>query len=93
MLLPDAVTVEKDWKAGGYSCGLWVDPPGQRWVDYVHETDELLMVLEGEMEIVIQGQVHRPTPGQELFIPAHGLHSVFNVGLTTSRWLYGYKHS
>ena len=25
----------------GFSCDLWVDPPGQVWEDYRHATDEL----------------------------------------------------
>ena len=87
----DRVKVEKDWKTRGYSCGLWVDPPGQTWEDYSHETDELLMVIEGALELEMQGKVLRPEVGEEILIPAKMLHSVRNVGRTTSRWLYGYK--
>ncbi len=84
-------TIEKDWAARGFSCDLWVDPPGQRWEDYVHASDELVMVLEGEVEFEIDGQVHRPAIGEELFIPAGATHSVRNLGQSTSRWLYGYN--
>ncbi len=87
----DRNQVEKDWKARGFSCDLWVDPPGQVWKDYVHDVDELLMVLEGELELEMQGKTFRPKVGEEVFIPARTLHTVRNVGNTTSRWLYGYK--
>jgi len=50
----DRAHVESEWCARGFSCGLWVDPPGQVWEDYVHSTDELLMVLEGELELEMQ---------------------------------------
>jgi hypothetical protein len=30
---------------------------------------------------------------QELLIPAGTIHSARNIGKTTARWLYGYKHS
>ncbi|HET8580039.1 MAG TPA: cupin domain-containing protein [Nitrospiraceae bacterium] len=83
--------VEKDWKARGFTCGLWVDPPRQEWVDYVHSMDELLMVLEGELELEMQGRTFRPKQGEEVLIPANMRHSVRNVGGTTARWLYGYK--
>ena len=83
--------VEKDWEQRGFSCGLWIDPPGQVWEDYVHGTDELLMVLEGELELEMQGRTWRPKQGEEVFIPAQVTHSVRNVGGTTARWLYGYK--
>lgn len=85
--------VEKDWRSRGFSCELWVDPPGQVWEDYVHATDELLMVLEGELELEIKGRTFRPKIGEEVFIPAHVIHSVRNVGGTTARWLYGYKNA
>ena len=28
---------------------LWTDPPGQRWEDFRHATDDLVTVLEGQM--------------------------------------------
>ncbi len=83
--------VEQDWSERGFSCGLWVDPPGQVWKDYVHATDELLMVVEGEMEVEIDGKPFRLAAGQELFIPAGAAHTVRNLGNTTARWLYGYR--
>jgi mannose-6-phosphate isomerase-like protein (cupin superfamily) len=83
--------VEKNWRARGFSCDLWVDPPGQVWKDYIHSVDELLMVLEGEVELEMQGKTFRPKIGEEVLIPARTLHTVRNVGGTTSRWLYGYK--
>jgi len=87
----DRAQVERAWRARGFSCGLWVDPPGQVWEGYVHGTDELLLVLEGELELEMQGRTFRPRMGEEVLIPARVSHSVRNVGGTTARWLYGYK--
>lgn len=87
----DQSTIEKDWARRGYSCGLWVDPPGQLWEDYVHDVDELLMVVEGRLRLVIAGKTRKALPGEEFFIPAKALHTVENIGGTTARWLYGYK--
>lgn len=86
---PDVVS--KDWAARGFSCDLWVDPPGQRWEDFVHSTDELVVVLEGELEFEINGNVSHPETGQEIFIPAGAVHSVRNIGGSTASWLYGYR--
>lgn len=83
--------IEKDWCTRGFSCGLWIDPPGQEWKDYTHSTDELLMVLEGELELEMQGRTIRPRRGEEVLIPARVRHTVRNVGGTTARWLYGYQ--
>ena len=88
----DRAHVENEWRVRGFSCGLWVDPPGQVWEDYVHATDELLMVLEGELELEMPGRTFRPKNGEEVFIPARVTHSVRNVGGTTAQWLYGYKN-
>jgi quercetin dioxygenase-like cupin family protein len=83
--------IAADWHLRGFSCDLWIDPPGQRWEDFTHSTDELVVVLEGEMEFEIEGRVHHPTIGDELLIPAKACHSARNIGKTTSRWLFGYK--
>jgi len=87
----DYKKTEQEWSSRGFSCGLWVDPPGQVWEDYTHGTDELLMVLEGELELEMQGRSFRPRWGEEVLIPARVRHTVRNVGGTTARWLYGYK--
>lgn len=89
----DREQIEREWRLRGFSCGLWVDPPGQVWENYVHSTDELLMVLEGELELEMQGRTFRPKRGEEVSIQARVTHSVRNVGGTTVRWLYGYKNA
>ncbi len=83
--------IATEWRKKGFSCGLWTDPPGQRWENFVHSVDELVIVVDGEVEFEINSQVYHPAPGEELFIPANVLHSVRNIGNTTARWLYGYK--
>ena len=85
--------IAKDWQERGYSCGLWIDPPGQEWIGYVHDTDELILVLEGDLELELQGRWRHCPPGEEVFIPAGAVHSVRNPGSTTARWLYGYRRS
>ena len=87
----DRTALERRWRERGFSCELWTDPPEQVWTDFVHEVDELLMVVEGELEVEIEGQRTRPARGQEVLIPARALHTVRNLGGTTARWLYGYK--
>jgi quercetin dioxygenase-like cupin family protein len=83
--------VANDWADRGYSCELWTDPPGQCWEDFTHATDELVIVLEGEMEFEVEGQIYHPSVGEELLIPAGTLHSARNVGTSTARWLFGYR--
>lgn len=83
--------IRSQWHSRGFSCDVWTDPPGQVWEDYTHAVDELVMVLDGEVEFEINGEINRPAAGEELFIPARVLHSVRNRGSGTARWLYGYR--
>jgi quercetin dioxygenase-like cupin family protein len=85
--------IAADWARRGFSCDLWTDAPGQSWDGFKHATDELVMVLEGEMEFDIVGEVHHPKIGEELLIPAGSVHSARNIGKTTARWLYGYERT
>jgi quercetin dioxygenase-like cupin family protein len=87
----EASRVQNDWRQRGFSCALWTDPPGQVWADFVHPVDELLLPVEGELELTVQGRTWRPALGEAVFIPAGAPHTVRNVGGTTSRWLYGYR--
>jgi mannose-6-phosphate isomerase-like protein (cupin superfamily) len=87
----DPKRIGRLWAGRGFSCGLWVDPPGQVWADFVHDRDELVMLVEGEQEFEMNGRRYRPSIGEELLIPAGTRHTARNVGRITSRWLYGYK--
>ena len=82
--------VRQDWQAQGFTCQLWVDPPGQEWTDFVHETRELVTVLEGRLEFQAQGRSVLLDPGDELLLPRRVRHTVKNVFGGTARWLFGY---
>ncbi|HUZ45367.1 MAG TPA: cupin domain-containing protein [Terriglobia bacterium] len=85
-------TVAKIWKREGFGCDLWVDPPGQQWLDFTHSTDERVLVQEGQVEFEVEGARAVLGPGDEVFIPAGRRHSVWNRGSSTARWFFGYKH-
>ena len=74
--------IKKDWNSRGYSFGIFKDPPGQVWPDFVHKTDELVVLAEGKIEIEIEGQSQQPPIGMEVFIPTKAMHTVWNVGKT-----------
>ena len=87
--IPDLI--KQNWHSRGYSFGVFRDPPGQVWADFVHKTDELVVLAEGEIEIEIEGKSERPEIGEEVFIPANALHTVRNVGSMGNVWYYWYK--
>jgi hypothetical protein len=55
--------VQANWAQRGFSCGLWTDPPGQRWENFVHNTDEVVMVVYCDVEFEIGGKIYHPQPG------------------------------
>lgn len=90
-MLADTQEISDNWRARGFSCELWVDPPGQVWEGFVHLDDELLLVLDGRLEIEMNGRCRVAEPGVEIRIPKGVTHSVRNIAGATTRWLYGYR--
>ena len=88
-VIPDLI--KQNWHSRGYSFGVFRDPPGEVWTDFVHRTDELVVLAEGEIEVEIEGESQRPQIGEEVFIPANAVHTVRNVGQTNNVWYYGYR--
>ncbi|MDR4459050.1 MAG: cupin domain-containing protein [Nitrospirales bacterium] len=82
--------VSQLWNQRGYSCDVFVDPPGREWNDFVHSTNELVTVVEGKLRMIIEGEVIIAEPGDKVFIPKKACHSVKNIHHATTKWLYGY---
>ncbi len=87
----DLSTLERDFRSRGYSFDIFVDPPGQEWLGFVHRVDEIVVPLEGQVTIVVDGVRHKPAIGEEVFIPAQARHDVITSAGAGSRWAYGYK--
>jgi len=83
--------VAKDWHARGFSCGLWIDHAGREWSCDSRQTDELFMMMSGELELEMEGRSIQPSVGEEIRIPAGVPHTIRNVGGKTARWLYGQR--
>lgn len=83
--------IRAEWSRRGYGFEYWIDPPGQAWRDFVHDVDEVVILVEGEIEIALEGKTLRPCVGEEVLIPAHARHTVTNTGETSNRWCFGYK--
>lgn len=87
----DTDAIREDWTTQGFSCELWVDPPGQIWPDFLHDVDERVALLEGESLIEMEGRTIRMQPGDELQIAAGTRHTVRNCGSGPARWLHGFR--
>jgi mannose-6-phosphate isomerase-like protein (cupin superfamily) len=86
----DKSVVEKQWRERGFSCDWFVDPPGREWLDFMHNCNELVTVVEGRLEMWVGQEGCVLDPGDEILIPRGARHSVKNVYPGTTRWLYGY---
>ncbi len=86
----DGDAVAENWRGRGYSCHLFVDPPGREWNDFVHATNELVTVAEGRLELTIGADRVIAELGDEVFIPRDAVHSVKNVHDAATRWYFGY---
>ena len=67
-IIPELIKL--NWNSRGYSFVVFRDPPGQVWADFVHRTDELVVLAEGEIEVEIEGKAERFQIGGMVFIPA-----------------------
>lgn len=65
----DRQKIEWEWAERGFSCDLWVDPPGRIWADFDHDCEELAMLLAGEEEFEMNGRKYRPEVGEEFWYP------------------------
>jgi mannose-6-phosphate isomerase-like protein (cupin superfamily) len=86
----DRSAVAHDWQARGFSCEIFVDPPGREWLDFVHGKNELVTVIEGCLHLTVGDQIFVAEVGDEVFIPRGVQHFVRNIHDRTTRWLYGY---
>jgi ethanolamine utilization protein EutQ (cupin superfamily) len=85
---PDAIKADFP----GFSFGTFRDPHGQVWRDFVHDTDEFVVVADGTMEIEVAGEKACCGPGDLVRIPAGAGHTLKTVSREGSVWHYGYGH-
>ena len=84
--------VASDWQRRGFSCGTFEDPPGRAWRDFTHDCNELITVVEGRLQLTLEGVDLVLEPGDEVLIPRNCPHSVTNIAATSTVWLYGYDN-
>ena len=82
--------VQSDWANEGFSFGVFRDPQGQEWNDFIHDTDEYVLVASGELEIRVGDQVKTVGSGALVRIPRNTFHSLKTLSSAGSVWLYGY---
>ncbi len=72
--------LKTDWERKGFKCELFKSLPGEGWSSKGHETDEMFILLEGEVEVSFQGKTYSPTIGEGVIVPANVPHTFKNPG-------------
>jgi amino-acid N-acetyltransferase len=58
--------------------------PGSRFESHTHESEQITMVLSGELFFEVQGVVHRLKPGEVIAIPSSVPHAVWTEALAVT---------
>jgi len=68
-------------------CGIAMMATGETFALHSHAQPEVYFGLEGEGEVMIDGQPHRLAPGVALFIPGGAIHGV-PLAASPLKWFY-----
>ncbi|GLS85034.1 hypothetical protein GCM10010873_00070 [Cypionkella aquatica] len=68
-------------------CGIAIMAAGDTFALHSHPQPELYFGLEGEVDVSIDGVLHRLKPGVALFIPGAAVHGVLAAHQSV-RWFY-----
>ncbi|MBO1352001.1 MAG: cupin domain-containing protein [Hormoscilla sp. GUM202] len=92
-LCVDFENIKNEWESKGFKCETYSTPAGDYWSSEGHETDEIFILLEGELEVSFQGKTYFPAIGEEFRVPANVPHTFKNPGKTANHliWLYAYQ--
>ena len=90
MLKIDIEQLKNEWEQQGMICEIWELEPGSAWSDPGHQTDEVFIPLEGEIQVSCQGKTFLAGVGEVIEVPAREPHEVNNIGGITSRvyWIH-----
>ncbi|NRB17778.1 MAG: cupin domain-containing protein [Rhodobacteraceae bacterium] len=85
-----ASEVKSAWLQEGFDFGIFRDQPGQEWNDFVHDTDEFVVVAEGELTIRVGAETAECKAGDLVCVPRGAVHSLKTTSQNGSVWFYGY---
>ena len=71
-----------------FSTGIAYFAPGETLAAHRHSHAEVYFVLEGELEVTIDGIKHCVTPNTTIFIPGNAEHGTLNAASKPARIFY-----
>jgi cupin 2 domain-containing protein len=85
-----AKKIQAAWQQEGFDFGIFRDPPGQEWNDFVHDSDEYVLVADGTLTISVGAKTANCEAGDLVRIPRGAVHSLKTTSAGGSVWFYGY---
>ena len=89
---PQAQTFRRQLENEGYSVFEWSDAPGTAYGRHSHAEDQSHWIINGELELTVDGETYILRAGDRDFLPANTTHSAFVPGDKPVRYLIGAKH-
>ena len=88
----DIETLKAEYEKRGFKCEISTSEPGEDWVSQEegHEAEEVYILLEGELELSLQGQTYRPAIGEVFVVPAGEPHTFKSNKFSRYYWIYDY---
>lgn len=76
------------YREGFESAYVQEDPPGKIYPDHMHDVKVAHIILDGGMELVVDGKIHKLKADDRFDVPAHYIHSA-KIGPDGCRYLIG----
>lgn len=89
--IPVASELRQILEAEGYSVFEWSDPPRTSYAPHEHDEDQSHWIINGALELTVNGETYTLRAGDRDFLPAHTTHSAFVPGAESVRYLIGAK--
>ncbi len=87
----DVKAIEKQLREEGFlQIYVWQDRAHASYPEHAHPTETAHIILEGEMTLTMDGQMHTFRPGERCDVPAGTVHSA-KMGPAGCRYLIGEK--
>lgn len=84
----DAATLRETLEREGCTVFQWSDPAGSEYQPHLHDHDESIWIVRGEMTFTAQGRALRVGAGERLMLPKGTVHGA-RAGVDGATYLVG----
>lgn len=89
--VPNVTDLRARLESEGYSVSEWSDAPGTVYELHAHETDQTHWIVNGVLQLTVDGEPYELRAGDRDFMSANTLHAAFVPGKEPVRYLIGVR--